>query len=185
MPRAAKKSPTEVQRGGSPRSTSPVKVSVAERQRRALELRARGHTYTEIAKELGYATKGGAQRLVVSALTAQRSEAAEPVLELELARLDSLQRALSPRALRGDVNAVQATLRVMERRAKYLGLDHNESRTADAVEAIATAYAAQADWIQRALGAVLDRLDLTPEQQSAAPLIIAGVLEEHANNQDV
>lgn len=184
MPRT-RRDPSEVQRGGNPRATSPAKVSMAERQRKALRLRAQGYTYPEIAQALGYATRGSAQRLVANALQAQQREAAEPVLELELARLDSLQRALSPRALDGDVRAARTILRVMERRAKYLGLDHNEARTADAMETIAATYAAQADWMQRALGAVLDRLDLTPEQQAAAPLIIAGVLEEHANNQGV
>ena len=93
-----------------------------------------------------------------------------------------MQRVLAPKVLAGSTEAIHATLRVMERRAKLLGLDANEARTAGAVEAMAIAYTAQVAWLQQAMTAILDRLELTPEQQAEAPLIIAGYLEEAAVN---
>lgn len=47
----------------------------------------------------------------------------EEVLGKELKTLDLLQRALWPGALRGHVRSVEVMLSVMDRRAKYLGLD--------------------------------------------------------------
>jgi hypothetical protein len=47
----------------------------------------------------------------------------EEVLGKELKTLDLLQRALWPAALRGHVRSVEVMLSVMDRRAKYLGLD--------------------------------------------------------------
>lgn len=47
----------------------------------------------------------------------------EEVLGKELKTLDLLQRALWPQALRGHVRSVEVMLSVMDRRAKYLGLD--------------------------------------------------------------
>lgn len=41
----------------------------------------------------------------------------------ELESLDNLERLLSPRLDRGDPQAIQAALRIKERRAKYVGLD--------------------------------------------------------------
>ena len=43
--------------------------------------------------------------------------------ELELRRLDKLLDAQWDKALNGDLGAVQAVLRIMDRRATYLGLD--------------------------------------------------------------
>jgi len=45
------------------------------------------------------------------------------VRALELERCDRLQAAVWPAATQGDVAAVAAVLRIMERRARYLGLD--------------------------------------------------------------
>ena len=42
---------------------------------------------------------------------------------IELRRLDMMLKAVSPRAMRGDVKAIGAALRISERRAKLLGLD--------------------------------------------------------------
>jgi hypothetical protein len=51
------------------------------------------------------------------------AEKAEQIRELELKRLDRFQRSLQPAANKGDAKAVLAILKVMERRAKLLGLD--------------------------------------------------------------
>lgn len=160
--------------------TSKPRLAAAERQRQALELRKAGNSYAEIATALGYGSKSAAYGAVTSLLKRLDREVGEEVLTLELARLDTMQRTLAPKVLAGSEMAIVTTLRIMERRAKLLGLDYNEARQANAVEAMAIAYTAQVGWLQQAMEAILGQLNLTPEQQAAAPVIIAGYLEESA-----
>lgn len=113
-------------------------ISATERQRRALEMRKAGKSYQAIAETLGYASTGGAHKAVHSALTKTLSEPADAVRQLELARLDALLEALWPGATGAkaapweedgrpesevDVERVDRVLKIMERRAKLLGLD--------------------------------------------------------------
>jgi len=98
-------------------------ITAAERQRQALELRKGGVDYQTIANRLGYKWPSGAHKAVMSALKAVIREPAEDVLALELARLDALFFTLWPKARAGDTAAIDRVLRIMERRAKYLGLD--------------------------------------------------------------
>ena len=53
----------------------------------------------------------------------ERQGKSEELRQLELERLDLLTRGLEPMASVGNPGAVNAYLRVMERRAKLLGLD--------------------------------------------------------------
>ena len=78
-----------------------------------------------------------------------------------------------------DEKAASVVLRVMDRRAKYLGLDDSERRLADAVEGVAGSVAVTADVVQAVLMAVLGRLDLTDEQAGTVPAIVVSVLEQH------
>lgn len=165
---------------GAGGTTTPARLTARERQLKAVELRKAGSSYPEIAAALGYANKASAYKAVVSVLARMDQESGAEVLNLELARLDTMQRVLAPKVLAGSTEAIHASLRIMDRRAKYLGLDHSEAKTAAAVEAMAVAYTAQVGWLQTAMVAILERLELTPEQQAAAPVIIAGYLEENA-----
>lgn len=167
---------------GSAAATSPAKLRGQERQRQALELRKAGSSYAEIAVALGYSSKAAAYSSVVALLQRLDVEAAGDMLTLELARLDTMQRVLAPRILQGETDAIHAALRVMERRARLVGLDYSEARQADAVEAMAIAYTSQVAWLQTAMVAILARLNLSPEQQAEAPTVIAGYLEEAAAN---
>lgn len=108
-------------RGESP--ASPRRINVAEKQRQALELRKAGASYAMIAERLGYENKGSAYRAVMTALDRTLREPADELRELEVARLDALLLALWPQATRGDLGAIDRVLRLMERRAKLLGLD--------------------------------------------------------------
>jgi hypothetical protein len=102
---------------------SPARVKAAERQRNAMELRKAGATYAAIANELGYSDARSAERAVIAGLRAAGREASEDLLPLELDRLDRLQAGVWADAIGGDVPAVLACLRIMERRAKLTGLD--------------------------------------------------------------
>lgn len=156
------------------------KLTAREKQLKALELRKRGYSYDQIALSVGYTHRSAAYKAISSLLGRLDREHGPEVLELELARLDDMQRSLATKVLIGDDKAIRTSLRIMDRRAKLLGLDHNEARQADAVEAMAIAYTTQVGWLQTAIVAIIARMNLSPEQQAAAPVIIAGYLEEAA-----
>ncbi|MBP8128480.1 MAG: helix-turn-helix domain-containing protein [Candidatus Hydrogenedentes bacterium] len=104
---------------------SPTRVTAAARRAEALRLRAAGKPYREIARVLGIG-EASAWKLVkreFDRLNAATRETAHQVRQLELDRLDALHEALWPSAKSGNTQAIFAALRIMERRAKLLGLD--------------------------------------------------------------
>ncbi len=103
--------------------TSGKRLAAAERQRQALELRKAGHSFPVIARHLGYRSMSGAYDAVMAGLRATLQEPADEVRTMELARCDQLLAACWKPALGGDLGAIAAVLRILERRAKYLGLD--------------------------------------------------------------
>lgn len=96
---------------------------IALRRRNALELRRAGATWDEIAERTGYASKGAACKDISRALEGLVRRPAEAYVNEELDRLDAMLTGLWPKARRGDVRSVDAVLRIMDRRARYLGLD--------------------------------------------------------------
>lgn len=96
-----------------------------ERQVKALELRRSGMTYFEIAAALGIG-KSQAQRYVQAGLAGAREQVASEASDLraeEVSRLDGMLRGLWTDARKGHLGAVEKVLKIMERRAKLLGLD--------------------------------------------------------------
>jgi hypothetical protein len=59
----------------------------------------------------------------MAALETTLQEPAEQVRKLELERLDHLWFVAYPKAANGDMKALQACVRLMERRAQFQGLD--------------------------------------------------------------
>lgn len=98
-------------------------IAAVERQRRALELRTAGMTLERIAQSLGYQGPSGARQAIASALKRTIAEPADALRVLEAIRLDRLQAAVWTKALGGDLPAVDRVLKIMERRARLLGLD--------------------------------------------------------------
>lgn len=97
---------------------------IAIRRAQAVKLRIQGATFAEIAQTFDPPmTESGARRLVLDALDGFRPENVEELRKLEQQRLDRLIFAVWAKALRGDTQAVLSVLRIMERRAKLLGLD--------------------------------------------------------------
>ena len=107
------------------------KLSVAERRARAMELRLAGRTYEQIANELGYQSKGGAYNAVKRALKDTLQEPAEALRTAELERLDRILAKLwavvedmdTAAPTTTQLRTIDRILRIMERRAQYLGLD--------------------------------------------------------------
>ena len=100
------------------------KPELVEKERQVLELRRAGATYDECARATGYATPQGAYLAYQRALKRTLVEAgADEARQTELDRLDRLQRAVWPKAMNGDIQAINSVLRIFDRRARYLGLD--------------------------------------------------------------
>ena len=106
---------------------TPDSLTLAEKSARAVELRRLGHTYREIAREMGI-TQREAHRLVTKVFAETRKAAQENAAEyiqLHNERLEHLYRALVTRHKDGylDPRMVEVALKVLERQAKLNGLD--------------------------------------------------------------
>jgi hypothetical protein len=94
-------------------------------QLQALELRRLGFGYREIAAHLEIG-RTRAHQLVAAAMEDAKAQVAESVDVIkaeEISRLDGMLRGLWPNARKGGLGAVDRVLKIMERRAKLLGLD--------------------------------------------------------------
>jgi hypothetical protein len=94
-----------------------------ERENKVLELRTQSFTWRAIANEVGYASGAGALKAYMRAIKRQQQEPAEAALFMELTRLDELQSTYWEPAIQGNMRAGEFVLRIMDRRAKFLGLD--------------------------------------------------------------
>lgn len=117
-------------------SSAGLSINVAERRRLVWKLRKAGYEYPEIADEVTELM--GAENLPASwgqwmahqdiqfILDRMRNEVAEStqdIIQIENSRLDSMLAALWPKAMAGNVGAVNAALKIMERRSRMFGLD--------------------------------------------------------------
>ena len=105
--------------------TAPAKVPAASRREKALELRASGQSIRAIADKLGV-SKSQVQRDIEKELQAAaegRKKIAGLIIDLELAKLDALEKTAWEHIRAGELSAIDRVLRSMERRAKLLGLD--------------------------------------------------------------
>lgn len=105
--------------------TSAATARKLERQVKALELRRMGKGYVEIAAALGIG-KSQAHRLVQAGLADARAQVQADAGDLkaeEISRLDAMLAGLWPDARKGSQGAVDRVLKIMERRARLLGLD--------------------------------------------------------------
>jgi hypothetical protein len=95
-----------------------------------VRLRIRGETFHRIAETLGV-TVGRAYQLVDEAMRETVQEPAEDLRQLELARLDMMMPAVMEKARRGRLRSIYTMLRIMERRARLLGLDTSPDHGAE------------------------------------------------------
>lgn len=110
-------------RKGGERISSPRRVAGQDKARQAIQLRIAGAQFETIAETVGYADAGSAWKAVMRTLQAAVREPAKELIELEVKRLDSLFLVTFPMAKQGIMGAVDRCLRIMERRARLLGLD--------------------------------------------------------------
>jgi hypothetical protein len=98
-------------------------AKAADRERQAMDLRKAGATFHQIATQLGYRDGGGARKAVVRALSRIPNEAAVDMRAMDSERLDRLLLAVWKDALGGDLKAMDRALRILDQRAKLLGLN--------------------------------------------------------------
>lgn len=94
-----------------------------DRELRVLELRRMGYTWQKIADSVGYADHTGAYAAYKRAMKRTLQQPADELRSQEVDRIDNLQLILWDQAVTGDVKAIMAIIKLMERRAKLLGLD--------------------------------------------------------------
>lgn len=93
------------------------------RAAKAVALRLEGKTFPEIARELKYNSQQAAYDAVMRTLKATQREPSDELRKLELERLDVMWPIHFLNAQAGDVQALAACMKVMERRALLLGLN--------------------------------------------------------------
>lgn len=109
------------------------RITRTERRTQALHLRRAGASYRDIAATLK-TSEPTIRRDVAAALAdlaAEQRQGAEALRALEAARLDALQLGHWKAAAAGDVAAATVVLKIMERRARLLGLDTQPGATLD------------------------------------------------------
>lgn len=119
-------------------------LAYLERQQVALEMRKQGFTFREIAAHLDCSVNA-AHKMVkkaVANINDRLDESAAEVKTIELERLDRILVRLWRQAVPSDVNqppnlkAVEQVLKIMDRRAKYLGLDAAQKHEVISLDAI-------------------------------------------------
>lgn len=105
-----------------------------------------------------------------------RQKSYSQFIEEELATQQMLLRALEDGIREGSWKHVETALKITERRARVVGLDHTDRMDQARVEI----EAAQLDLISRALERVMDVLDLSDEQRQLATDTLILELEEPA-----
>jgi hypothetical protein len=104
---------------------SKTRIKAARRGVEAMRLRKRGLSCRAIGEQMGISEQR-AWKLVCKEfdrLNEKRSEKATDVLRLELSRLDTMFSAVWENAKAGDLKAIAAALKIVERRAALLGLN--------------------------------------------------------------
>lgn len=106
------------------RRTSANKSELIKRQQLAIQLKNSGWSYRAIGEKLGITHVQAFYdvRDAIVELNETRLESADEYRAIELERLDGLTKALEPMAMVGNVGSVNAYIKVMEQRAKLLGL---------------------------------------------------------------
>jgi hypothetical protein len=105
-----------------PRGQAP-NPSVLEREAEVVKLRRGGMTWDLIAQRTGFADPSGARQAYMRAASRVVRDDIEQIRQVEEDRLDLAQAAIWGDVMAGNIQAVNALVRIMERRARLLGLD--------------------------------------------------------------
>jgi hypothetical protein len=100
-------------------------IDIEDRRAKALELRKGGSSYRAIAKKLNtdVATAYKDVDVALKSLVQMNTASATELREIELERLDAMLLSISDNLKSGHLGAIDRALRIMERRARLIGLD--------------------------------------------------------------
>jgi len=104
-----------------------------DRELAVVELRREGKTWQQIAEMVNYATAMGAWKAYQRACQRTLQEPTDEARRIELDRLDALQRTYWEPAVEGNLRAADFVLRVIDRRARILGIDAPQKIQAEVV----------------------------------------------------
>jgi hypothetical protein len=144
----------------------PPKAETLEREAEVVKLRRGGLTWDVIAQRVGYAGARSAQIAFERANLRLVEDDLVVIRRLETERLDLAQSAIWGKVLQGDNASITNLLRIMERRAKLLGLDQPTRIQAEVITYDANSIEA------RLASIIANRSD------SSAPLRVAGTTGE-------
>lgn len=101
------------------------KLERAQRAAQIMQLRKEGLTYRAIGERVGlsYEMVRREIQIVMRQYLEDAKDSQHEIVMLELLRLDDLLTSAYQGAMNGEVKMIDAVLKIMERRAKLLGLD--------------------------------------------------------------
>jgi hypothetical protein len=150
------------------------KIDTKRRRKLVLKLRKEGLLYREIAERVreqfsedelpkGFDASyvGQDLRRALQNVESDLETEARDMLRMELRRLNELQAAMWSKAMQGEESAVDRILNVMQRRAKYLGLDEPDEIRAEIGGGLD-------------VSVLLDALEDYPEARQAAANALSG-----------
>jgi hypothetical protein len=106
-----------------PANLTAGRLVLAERTIKAMDLRRGGRSWRSIARECGWADGQSARRNVKAALEDVFEESVLELRAIENDRYDALLEVLWPRALDGELPAIDRVLRIAQQRALMNGLN--------------------------------------------------------------
>ena len=108
---------------GRAAQTTAAAVARRERDAQCVQLRRAGLGWDAIAQQLGYSSAARAYEQFCSFMKEYPREDAVAARDLEADRYDQLQRAIWAKCLKGDTWAIARALKLMDQRARLLGLN--------------------------------------------------------------
>lgn len=114
---------------------SPKRIAELRKQGKAVELKAEGWSYEDIAIQLGYKGKSGAQAAVAAGMKQAVTVPANEYREQQDMRLDIALRAIMPQVQDGDLKAVDTLIKIEARRAALWGIDGGGANDPESEEA--------------------------------------------------
>lgn len=113
--------------------TTEAAIARHERDVQCVQLRRAGLGWDAIAGQLGYSSAARAYERFQVFMKEYPREDAEAARELEADRYDQLQRAIWAKCLKGDTWAIDRALKLMDQRARLLGLNMPVRQTIEVI----------------------------------------------------
>ena len=107
---------------GAAKPNSTVRVRAADRQAKALELRLAGWRLDEIAKKIGYNSTQSVGAAIQAAIERSIKGPALEMRDIILARNEAYLKAIYPRAMNGDLDAIDRCIKIGQQNAAISGL---------------------------------------------------------------